>query len=565
MLDIAAPAWRFACPDWQDRLAAGRSLMPDLPLDPVRSAKAVALCNRLRLPDVEGMPTMAEAGGDWFREIVAAVFGSLDPSTNRRQVPGVFLMVPKKNGKTTYSAAFMVVALLLNRRPAAQFALFGPTQEVADLAFAAAKGMIEADPEIAALLHVQDHLKTIRVRAGHGRNSKLKITTFDPKVATGGKFAGWLLDEAHLLDAVPYATRVVTQMRGAAVAIPEQFGVIITTQAENPPAGFFKAELDYARAVRDGLVEDAQILPLLYEFPDAIQSDPAKPWRNPALWHQVLPNLGRSVSIDVLQRLHRAAMDKGPEHEQLFASQHLNIQPGMRLHHGRWIGADHWAAAAEELSLDTLLSTSEVCTIGIDGGGLDDLFAVCVMGRCARTKAWRAWVRAWAHPEVLDARKEIAPALRDFAAAGDLTLCTEATQDIREAAALVAQVKASGLLPRQHAIGLDPFAIGPLVDELGLAGIGEDEMVAITQGSKLSPAVWTLERKLKDLTFRPSDQPLFAWSVSNARTVQRGNAVLITKEVAGKAKIDPLVACFNAATLMGRNPVANDAFEYTGL
>ena len=100
------------------------------------------------------------------------------------------------------------------------------------------------------------------------------------------------------------------------------------------------------------------------------------------------------------------------------------------------------------------------------------------------------------------------------------------------------------------------FRIALMIDEMVKRGISDDEMCSIFQGVKLQSAAFAMERKLKDGIFWHGGQPMMAWCVGNAKVEQRRNDVLITKEAAGKAKIDPLLAAFNAAYLMSLNPEA---------
>ena len=292
-----------------------------------------------------------------------------------------------------------------------------------------------------------------------------------------------------------------------------------------------------------------------------MQTSEDKRWMDPELWPMVTPNLNRSITIDALKDGFARAKQDGQHELIAWATQHLNVEVGLALHSNRWAGADFWQANVdpEIASLDALLARSEVAVIGIDGGGADDLMGLAVIGRCCETKDWLLWAKAWAHPTVLQRRKEIVPLLEEFQKLGQMTICDDPTQDLREIAEIASLVSDKGLLPETAAIGLDPAGVSALIDELAGAGIQPAQMVAVGQGYKLSSAIWGAERKLMDGTLRHGGTRLMSWVVGNARAEQRGNAVLITKETAGKAKIDPLIATFNAFMLMSRNPVAGNA------
>ena len=557
----------FACPDWWERLQQGLMPFPDLPLDKIEAQVAVDLLDKLRIPDIPGQPSFGEAGGDWVRVIARAAFGSIDPETGERFVGEIFNLVPKKNGKTTNSAALGILWLLMNNRPNVDGVIIGPTQEVADKCFAQASAMIAADEYLSSRLKVDDYKKTITdLHLADGlevpMNAKLKIKSFDPKVVTGSIPAFAVLDELHVMAESHHADRVIRQIRGGMITNPESLLIIITTQSEIRPQGVFKAELEYARKVRDGLItEDVRMLPVLYEFPLAMQADEAKPWRDPKKWAPVLPNLGRSISVDRLVKLFKQEAGKGSDAETGFFSQHLNIQIGTGHGGDGWAGSDFWRPAQSEtrLSLEELLARCEVAVIGVDGGGLDDLLGFAIIGRERDTGRWLAWVRAWVHRVVLqERRKSLAPLLEDLAAEGDLVICDHPTQDIEEIVDLCLQVRDTGLLPEKRAVGMDPASsIVAVVDAIEGAGIDPEQIVPVSQGFRLTGAVKGTERRLFDGTLKHQGQPLLDWCVSNARVEPKGNAVIVTKAASGVGKIDPLMALFNAVTLMSWNPVAS--------
>lgn len=558
--------WSTAVPDWEERLLAGRSLVPDLPLFETEAARALRVFKRLRIPDVIGTPTMAEACGPWFFPIVAALLGSYDPETNRRMIQELFLLIPKGNSKSSTGGALMLTAVIVNRRPEAEFSIVAPTMRVANVSFKQAMDTIRIDQELDKLFHIQKHIRTITHRT---TGATLQIKAADTDVVTGGKPVGTLIDETHVFANKANAADIFVELRGALGKRPDGFLIQTTTQSKVPPHGVFKTELESARAVRDGRL-DLPLMPILYELPERMIEDGS--WRERKYWHLVNPNMGRSIDEPFLEREMMKATE-GPqassEQLMLIASQHFNVEIGLRLRGDGWSnGVKYWQARADaSLTLDELIDRSEVIVAGVDGGGLDDLEGLALIGRCKKTRDWLLWNHAWAHPDVFELRPEIVPHLQDFIAQGNLTLCENATDDIIGVAEIIQRVRDAGLLPEKYGIGLDPVGIAALVEELGRREMGGELLASITQGYKLSGAIWGMERKLKDGTLRHAGMPMMGWCLSNAKAEQKGNAIVITKQTAGKAKIDPLVASFNAIDLMSRNPVAAGitAFEYTGM
>lgn len=333
----APPPWNTACPDWEDRLLLGRSLVPDLPLFRAEAERALRIFKRLRLPDVVGTPTMEEACGDWFLPIVAALFGSYDPVANVRMIQEFFWLIPKGNSKSSNGGAVMVVALIVNRRPRAEFLLVAPTKEIANIAFDQADGTIRLDTELDKLFHTQRHIRKITHRK---TGATLLIKAADTDVITGGKQLGTMIDETHVFAEKANAAGVFLELRGSLGKRADGFLFQATTQSKSPPAGVFAAELGKARNVRDGKIK-LPLLPILYELPERIAKDGG--WKDRALWPRVNPNLGRSLQLDFLEReLMTAEQSGNPATLALFASQHFNVQIGTALAIDNWVGAQYW-------------------------------------------------------------------------------------------------------------------------------------------------------------------------------------------------------------------------------
>lgn len=546
------PQWTTACPDWERRLVARESIIPP-PIYPEQAARALEIFKQLRVVDLPGRPTFGECADQWVFDFVAAIFGAYDAETGRQLIREFGLLISKKNTKSTIAAGIMMTALILCWRHEEEHLILAPTKEVADNSYKPVAAMVRADEELSSLFHVQDHFRTITHRVN--RNS-LKVVAADTDTVSGKKAGRILVDELWVFGKRSNAEAMFMEALGGQVSREEGWVIYLTTQSDEPPAGVFKERLDYWRRVRDGEIHDPRTLGVLYEFPAHMVE--SKAYLDPSNFYITNPNLGRSVSQEWLEDNLRKNQSKTDGALQQFLAKHLNIEIGLALRSDRWAGADFWERQACPLSLSQILERAEVVDVGIDGGGLDDLLGLCVIGRDAETREWLCWAKAWVHRSVLDRRKEIAPRLLDFAAQGDLVIVDELGRDVEEVAATVFEIEQAGLLDK---VGADPAGVGAILDALVDAGVPQEKIVGISQGWRLGAAIKTAERKLAEGTLKHAGQPLMAWCVGNAKVEPRANSILITKQASGSAKIDPLMAMFDAVSLMSLNPEGNSGMD----
>lgn len=564
--------WTTALPDWEGRIVAGQSLVPCAPLFERQAQIALKVFKALKLVDVIGSPEIGEVTKDWVYDFVAAIFGAHDLATNRRLIKEFFLLISKKNSKSTLAAGIMLTALILNERQSCEMGIVAPTKEVADNSFRPLHDMIRSDPELRQMFNVSVHTKTITHLKTH---ATLKVVAAENDTLAGAKFTYLLVDELWVFGKRQGASSMLREAKGGLASRPEGFVIMLTTMSNEAPAGIMKEKLDYARDVRDGKIDDPEFLGVLYEYPKSYLDD--NKHLDPKNFYITNPNLGASVDESWLISEFKKAQ-AAPEKAVLqdFMAKHLNVEIGISLRANRWAGAEFWESAGKDFTLDDLIDQCEVIAMGGDGGGLDDLLGCAVIGRLPKpkyiytdqnnnrheVKQWLVWNRAWCHPMALERRKQDEPRYRDFENDGDLVIVKEVGDDVAEFAEIARKLQDTGKLV---GVGLDPAGSETLIEAMLNAGVSQDVMLQIRQGWQLGGHQKTCERKIASGDLHHANQPLMTWCVGNARIRATGAGVKMDKAESGNGKIDPVIAMLNAVAIMSRNPEPPKSADDVGI
>ena len=342
--------YRDAAGCWFDGKAAARALgfFPDL-LRHVEGAKA----------------GQAFALEPWQQAIVANLFG-----WKRRDLEGrvvrryreTLIFVPRKNGKTPLAAGLANYVFFCDGEVGAQVYCAAADRDQASLVYRHIRGMIAQEPELSRRAKVYTALRSIVLRQDQA--STIRVLSAEADTKHGANSHLILVDELHAQASRDLVDVLLTSM---ASANRKQPLIVYITTADFDRPSICNEKHDYARKVRDGVINDPAFLPVLYET--ATDAD----WRDEATWAAANPNLGVSVSLEYLRRECKRAQET-PAYENTFRRLHLNQRTETDV---RAVPLHLWDACAGPA--DETALAGRVCYAGLDLSTTTDLSAFVLL------------------------------------------------------------------------------------------------------------------------------------------------------------------------------------------
>lgn len=303
---------------------------------------------------------------DWQKAIIGNIFGWKRKDRRGRIVRRyreVLIYVPRKNGKSPLCAGISLLVTFCDNEIGQQNYIAAAERGQAGKLFRYCKGMIDAEPE----LQKRCTLYGGHAEAGQSRsvvigatNSFLRVISADAGAQHGGTTHLAIVDELHtqpnrdLVDVLQ--TSLASENRKQPLAI------WITTADFDRPS-ICNEKHDYASKVRDGIIEDAQFLPVIYEA--NLEDD----WTAPEVWAKANPNLGVSVSLEYMERECKRAKENAA-YENTFKRLHLNIKTGQAT---VCIQMDKWDACQRDIDENEFCG--RVCYAGLDIAATSDFTA----------------------------------------------------------------------------------------------------------------------------------------------------------------------------------------------
>jgi len=463
------------------------------------------------------------------KALIQAIYGFVHKDTGLRRCREVFILVGRKNGKSTLMSALGLYMLVGDGEGGAETYCVATKRDQARIVFTEAVNMVSQSPALRKYLKKRKTDLYFPVTFGK----------FEPLASESNSLDGLnshciIIDELHAIK----DRNLYDVMKQSMTARTQPLLAMITT------TGFVRECIyddiyDYACRVLDGVVEDERFLAFIYEL------DERSEWTDFRVWEKANPGLGIIKSYDELAaNVERAKND--PNFLPTVLTKDFNIRETTA---GAWLTFDQidndetfdiedfrdcYAIGAADLSSTTDLSCS---TLLIMKPGGEKKYVI----------------QQYFLPEDLVEQrvKEDKIPYDKWAKRGLLTLCPGNKVNYSDVTAwFMKMYQEYGIIP--FWIGYDPWNSQYWIEEMKGMGF---TMIEVRQGAKtLSQPMKEMGADLCAKRINYNNNPILKWCLTNTNVKRDDNDnIRPVKGQSSRQRIDGAVSLLIAYTVLFNN------------
>ena len=252
---------------------------------------------------------------DWQVFKTINLFGWVHIVSGLRRFRRAYEEVARKNAKSTWAAAVLLLLLAADGEAGAQVYSAATTGEQAREVFDVARNMADREPVFKARFGVDvgKHDITIPSTASGAKPLNAEGSTLD-----GLNIHGAIVDELHA-----HKTRALFDVLDSATGARSQPLIVMITTAGSDRSGICYEQRDYTIKVLERTLVDETWFGIIFTL------DEGDLWHDPAVWRKANPNYGVSVKPDDMEAACRKALAT-PSAQGNFLTKRMNI----------WVNAD---------------------------------------------------------------------------------------------------------------------------------------------------------------------------------------------------------------------------------
>ena len=487
----------------------------------------------------------AMAGFQWL--FIIAILCTVErDNKDKRRYENAILEICRKNGKTFLIAVLFILLFFIEPK-FSKFYSVAPDGSLSREIKTAIEEIIRSSPALLGKMNGKEKFKILRDYI----HCNITENRYTPLNYSTGRLDGklpsvFLVDETGALP----NTYAIEAMRSGQLTILNKLGFIISTKyptLNNP----FEDEVDYAKRVLNGAVDDDKVFALLYE------PDDTKGWAtNDEVLEQSNPLAIEVTEImEDLKAKRQVAIEIESKREN-FITKHCNI-----IYSGAGSESFVNVADLQKGAVDHIDWNGREVFLGVDLAMTTDNCAVSMVAYDEDEGQVLLQSVAFIPEDRIDEKSKLERIpYRDFINAGNCIPCGNRTVDYGAIERYIMEIE-SKYEVTVMGIGYDRYNALSTAQKLEDAGY---TMVEIKQHSSvLHPATkWVAELVAEGNLLYDKSNKLLEINFENSRCVYDTNMNRYVNKKKSRGKVDMVVAGINAMYLLHQNYMLNSALDW---